>query len=116
MFYAKVRAKAQLPRLRDMFGSYKGRTVVLTEGESAHIHDYWDEGNRAYPQLFDVATLRPVPWESGTFEQQAMPYVGMRAGNLRLTPGIGLAEHVYSGIRQYLRVTLHPADDRSTWI
>jgi len=120
MFYAKVRAKEQLPALKRLFPSYKGRTVVLTEGEAAYISDYWDEGCRAYPKLFyppdpSVDKAWYGHWER-LFTPQPMPYSGMCTGSLKLEPGIGLAEHVYSGDKQYLRVTLHPTEDRSRWI
>ena len=118
MFYAKVKASKQLRALKGMFPSYKGRTVVLRSGETARIHDYWDEGCRAYPVLFEIGTLRHPAGDlwGRLFTQQPMPYSGMVAGSLRLEPGIGLAEHVYSGSRQYLRVTLHPSEDKSEWI
>lgn len=119
MFHAKVRAAAYLPILKRWFG-YKGRTVYLTEGETAHISDYWSGGSRAIPQMFVISNdgTRIVPTDMlDKFEQQEQgnPY-HQNIGTLRLAPGFGLAEHVFSGTRQYLRVTLHPSDDKSRWI
>lgn len=116
MFYAKIKASKQLPILRRFFG-YNGRTLVLTEGETARISNYWDDGCCAYPQAFSVETLKPADdYFNENFTPMPMPYGGMQAGSLKLSPGYGLVEHVYSGQRQYLRVTLHPSEDRSDWI
>lgn len=114
MFHAKVRAATQLPMLKRLFPSYKGRTVYLVEGESAHIHDYWDEGSRAIPMLFHPTVGRFLScaqqWNRlFTLQVQGNPYNACM-GTLKLESGIALCEHVFSGTRQYLRVTLHPID------
>lgn len=118
MFYAKVKATKQLPLLRRLFPEYKGRTVILCDKETAPISDYWDEGHRAYPKTFVVTTgqYAPVHWDHNfTMQTQANPFY-LRTGTLTLVPGIGLCEHVFSGTRQYLRVTLHPSEDKGPWI
>jgi hypothetical protein len=117
-FYAKVRAKLQLPKLKALFPDYRGRTVVLTEGETVRISDYWDEGHRAYPAVVYLEGMKRVyawPDEDFTLQTQGNPYHA-RMGTLTMRPGRALVEHVYSGTRQYLRVTLHPSEDRGTWI
>ena len=119
MFHAKVMAKRQLPLLK-RWHSYNGRTMYLCDGESAHISNYWNEGNKAIPVLFNPHTMQPFASFDKYFTRQTIgnPY-NAEMGTLKLEPGIALVEHVYSGIRQYLRVTLHPADFaalKSDWI
>jgi len=117
MFHAKVKASKFLPILKRLF-DYKGRTVYLCEGETAHISDYWDEGCRAYPVLFNPITgMRLLnQWELLFKRQEENNPYHADIGTVTLEPGIGLAEHVYSGTRQYLRVTLHPTEDRTEWL
>lgn len=116
MFHAKVKCSKYLSSLRAFFPQYKGRTVILVEGETAHISDYWSEGHRAYPRVFDLMTMRGTDMEPWFKRQQQGNTYGANIGEVTLAPGIGLVEHVYSGIRQYLRVTLHPSDDKGDWI
>ena len=113
MFHAKVRAQTQLPLFRRWFG-YKGKTVYLVEGETAHISDYWDGGCRSYPRMFSLVTMAQVSMEI-ELQSQGNPY-GLTIGTVQLTPTIGLVEHVFSGTRQYLRVTLHPDTPKGEWI
>lgn len=115
MFHAKVRAKAKLPLLKRLFPTYKGRTVYLCEGETCQITDYWDEGSRAYSMLFDPysptgGALSLMTWPRLFSQQVAGNPYHATMGSLTLEPGIALAEHQFSGTRQYLRVTLHPVD------
>ena len=115
-FYAKVKATAKRSLLKRLFPNYRGRTIILVDGESAPISDYWDEGSRAYPRLIFLRTGIDADLNRLMTQQiQGNPY-GARMGNVPLVPGMGLIEHVYSGTRQYLRVTLHPDEDKAEWI
>lgn len=120
MFYSKIKATKYRHLIKRLFPEYKGRTFILTEARCTRISDYWSEGHRAYPRLFNPQTGLPLALsvsQHPAFRQQTQnnPF-NQIMGDLDLSPDLGLIEHVYSGTRQHIRIVLHPDTPKEDWI
>ena len=92
-------------------GAKTRRPVGIETKTSYHVHDYWDGGSRTYCAFLRLSDMQAVSSEAlpeAARQQNGNPF-NLPIGNLPLSPGYAVIEHViFCGKDLGYRIILHP--------
>lgn len=105
--FIKTTDQAAMRIFRAAFPNTKFRSVTIREFHGPmNLNSYWDSGCRDYFEIVrisDGASLKSIP-------QNGTPYDAANFSLSELPEGFAVAEHSFSGCKQYGYLHLHPAN------